>query len=168
MFLSCNFWGHNTTATLLMLLSFWWLLVERLKTNTKVRLHRCCEPFNHKIHKMKLLVGFSSLGWVFSVYFQFFVAVSFPCRQVTITASRWSAHWRFVPSSALLSPPPGSSPTPTPGPKIRSVVGSLFHPHSHPPSSMLFTVIQGKLARLVSSRNTEQGQFRTGNRGNDS
>lgn len=166
MFLSYNFWGHNTTAMLLMLSSFWWLLVERLKMNTKVRLRRCREPFNHKSHKMKLLVGFSSLVWGFLVYFQFFVAVSFLCQQVTITASQWSAHWRFVPSSALLSPPPGCSPTPTPGPKIRSVVGLLFH--SHPLSSVLFMVIQGKLARLVSSCNTEQGQFRTGSRGNDS
>lgn len=115
--------------------SFWWLLAERLKTNTKVRLHRCREPFNHKSHKMKLLAGFSSPGRGFSGYFQFFVAVSFPCQQVTITASQWSAHWRFVPSSALLSPPPGCFPMPTPGPKIRSVVGLLLHPPSNPLSS---------------------------------
>lgn len=38
-----------------------------------------------------------------------------------ITASQWSARWRFAPSNALPSPPPGCSPMPTPGPKIRSV-----------------------------------------------
>lgn len=47
--------------------------------------------------------------------------VSFLCLQVTITASQSSARWRFALSSALLSPPPGFSPTPTRGPKIRFV-----------------------------------------------
>lgn len=59
--------------------------------------------------------GFSSPSTVLFVY-----------PQVIITASRWSAHWRFAPSNVLLSPPPGCSPMPTPGPKIRYVCVCVF------------------------------------------
>lgn len=51
----------------------------------------------------------------------YWLLFSFLCLQVIITASQWSAHWRFAPSNVLLSQPPGCSPMLTPGTKIRSV-----------------------------------------------
>lgn len=81
--------------------------------------------------KLAVLLLLSGKVWV---CFQFFVPVSFPCTQVTTTASQWSALWRFAASSVLPSPPPGCSPTTTPGPKIRSVVGLLSPPHPYLPS----------------------------------